>query len=120
MNWKHNLLPQEVQEELKRAANDLWNKHQKDRINAIREIEKRALKNHPQYFIEGKPIIQKKKKGWRFGEDHHRAKLSDSDVVRIVRLHKEGLSMDRIARHFNCGKTTVWKIVHCVIRGKGC
>jgi len=50
--------------------------------------------------------------GWRVGESHHRARISDYDVELIRCLHEEGMSCAEIARKFECARTTVSSIVN--------
>jgi predicted transcriptional regulator len=58
------------------------------------------------------PIIRRNARGWRVGECHHRAKLTDDDVRLIRELRAEfGLTYRVIAEKFECGKSTVERIV---------
>jgi len=51
--------------------------------------------------------------GYPIGEDHHNAKLSDSDVHLIRELHEEyGLSFREIAEKFEVAWETVRDIVN--------
>lgn len=51
-------------------------------------------------------------RGWRIGESHHRAKLSDADVAKMRRVHAAGGAGYRIlARAFRCSLSTVRDIV---------
>lgn len=50
--------------------------------------------------------------GWRCGESHHRAKVSDHDVELMRELHEEGMKVSEIARKFDCARSTVSDIVH--------
>jgi DNA invertase Pin-like site-specific DNA recombinase len=50
--------------------------------------------------------------GWRCGESHHRAKISDRDVKLMRELHEDGLMVSEIARKFECKRSTVSDIVH--------
>ena len=58
-------------------------------------------------------------KGYRSGENHHRAKLTNRDVDVIFAMRAQSISLRSIARKMDCGKTTVWKILNGVIRGRG-
>lgn len=46
-------------------------------------------------------------RGWTIGASHHRARLSDSDVERIVALREQGMFFREIAQRFGVGETTV-------------
>lgn len=77
------------------------------------------LKKWRQVSTTGKT---KRGNGWRVGETHHRAKLTDHDVELIRVLHEDGLSCAEIARKFYCARTTVSSIVnyqHRVTREEG-
>lgn len=56
-------------------------------------------------------------KGYRIGESHTLAKLSDNDVELIRQLHP-ALSYREIARKFDVHKSTIQKIVSCQSRGQ--
>ncbi|TXI28090.1 MAG: hypothetical protein E6Q69_17015 [Aquipseudomonas alcaligenes] len=45
--------------------------------------------------------------GCRCGEDHPRAKLSDTDIELIFALRAEGLPYSLIAQKMDCAKSTV-------------
>jgi len=50
--------------------------------------------------------------GYRIGETHHRAKLSDNDV-RLIRLLREcGLNTVEIASKFNCSPSNISAITN--------
>lgn len=51
--------------------------------------------------------------GYRCGETHHRAKLSDHDIDLIRDLHEEGLGYRRIAAKFEISPSAVRHIVKC-------
>lgn len=57
-------------------------------------------------------------RGYRIGQYHHRAKLSDHDVSLIFQLRDEGATLEKIAHYMDCGKTTIWKILNGYIRGQ--
>jgi len=46
-------------------------------------------------------------RGWTIGASHHRAKLSDEDVERIVALREQGMFFREIAERYGIGETTV-------------
>lgn len=48
--------------------------------------------------MERRQYICVNAQGRRIGEDHHRAKLSNSDIDLILELRDEGLSYEAIAR----------------------
>lgn len=55
--------------------------------------------------------IRRNAGGWRVGESHGMAKLSDKDVELIRTLYEEGLGYGRISKKFECGESTVRDIV---------
>lgn len=61
-------------------------------------------------------------RGFRVGETHHRAKLSDADVALIIELREAGLTYDQIVKKFDDGvpisRTAVRKICACVTRAQ--
>ncbi len=51
-------------------------------------------------------------KGYRVGECHQRAKLTDAEVARMRRMYRPGVvGMPTLAREFHCGLSTVRDIV---------
>lgn len=58
----------------------------------------------------------KTKKHERRGENHHRAKLADSDIEMIRKKYKEGVSQAKLARHYEVSVTYMHKIVHGLAR----
>lgn len=62
--------------------------------------------------------IQRNGKGYRVGQCHHRAKLTDVDVALIFELRMQGLSIVAIARKMECGRTTVYKIIRGMMRNQ--
>ncbi len=60
--------------------------------------------------------------GYRVGESHHRAKLSDKDIEQILYLREAGLSCAEIAGKFDDGlgvsKSTVRDVCSGRIRGQ--
>lgn len=55
-------------------------------------------------------LVGVNEKGYRIGEDHPQAKLSDADVELIRELHFEhGLSYGEIARKWDEGEVTITK-----------
>lgn len=62
--------------------------------------------------------IQYNERGFRIGQYHQGAKLTDHDVELIFRMREQGMTMARIASQMECSKTTVWKILKGHIRGQ--
>lgn len=56
--------------------------------------------------------------GYRIGESHHRAKLSDDDVDLILYLRSEGLSYAAIAAKFDDGVTVSKSTVRDICLGR--
>ena len=50
--------------------------------------------------------------GWRVGETHHRAKLTDHDVELIRLLREGGMKVREIAKKFECTPENVSQIVN--------
>lgn len=55
--------------------------------------------------------LKRNARGWRIGDDHHNAKLSDEDVELIRRLFEEGLRPPEIAEKFETSVNTIYGIV---------
>lgn len=51
--------------------------------------------------------MKRNPQGYRIGEGHHRAKLSDRQVECIRRLRDGGFSYRQIAEHMQCSMWTV-------------
>lgn len=66
----------------------------------------------------GLEMIYRNSKGYRIGESHPRARLTNADVEHIFALREEGLSFRAIAEKMDCGSTTVNKIIKGQIRGQ--
>lgn len=62
--------------------------------------------------------IQRNSKGYRIGQCHHRAKLTDADVALIFALRMQGFSIVTIAKKMECGCTTVYKIINGQMRNQ--
>jgi hypothetical protein len=56
--------------------------------------------------------------GYRVGESHHRAKLSDKDIETILYLREAGLSYGQIARKFDDGVAISKSTVRDVCNGR--
>ena len=50
--------------------------------------------------------------GWRVGETHHRAKLTDDDVELIRLLREGGMKVKEIAKNFECTPQNISTIVN--------
>jgi len=50
--------------------------------------------------------------GYRVGETHHNAKLSDDDVELIRQLHEKGMQCSEIAKKFYCARSTISDIAN--------
>ncbi len=50
--------------------------------------------------------------GWRVGETHHRAKLTDDDVELIRLLREGGMKVKEIAKKFECTPQNISTIIH--------
>lgn len=50
--------------------------------------------------------------GWRVGETHHRAKLTDHDVELIRLLREGGMKIKEIARKFECSPSNISEITN--------
>lgn len=57
-------------------------------------------------------------RGYRIGEGHHRAKLSDADIATILDLRDEGLSYGAIARKFDDDVTVSKSTVRDICLGR--
>lgn len=56
--------------------------------------------------------VKRNRKGYRVGECHQKAKLTDAEVARMRRMYRPGIvSMPLLAREFGCGLSTVRDIV---------
>ena len=55
--------------------------------------------------------VKRNHRGYRVGESHHRAKLTDDDVRLVRALHNEGLGYGTIARKFDSAPSTIRDIV---------
>jgi DNA invertase Pin-like site-specific DNA recombinase len=62
--------------------------------------------------VIGSPqLIRRNSQGYRIGECHHNAKLTDDDCRLIRELRDEGLTYKEIAEKFECSLWTVRDIV---------
>lgn len=57
-------------------------------------------------------------RGFRIGESHHRAKLTEDDVDLILYLRDEGLSYAAIASKFDDGMTVSKSTVRDICQGR--
>jgi DNA invertase Pin-like site-specific DNA recombinase len=77
--------------------------------NGKRSIKQLLLRRWQTVRTTGKTL---RGNGWRCGESHHRAKVSDHDVELMRELHDDGMKVSEIARKFDCARSTVSDIVH--------
>jgi DNA invertase Pin-like site-specific DNA recombinase len=57
-------------------------------------------------------LIALSERGYRIGESHHNAKLTDDQVEKIRCMHDCGLGYQSIANQFGVSKSTVRDIVN--------
>lgn len=70
--------------------------------------DKIRLKKEDSFLINKRRMIGVDENGYRVGESHHNAKLSDAEVDLIRDLHEEGMIGYRaLARHFGCSRDTI-------------
>ncbi len=55
--------------------------------------------------------LMRNAKGYRIGQDHHNAKLTDEDVEMIRLLYDEGVKAPEIARKFETSVNTIYGII---------
>lgn len=65
-----------------------------------------------------KKIVAVNAAGYRIGEGHHRAKLTDADIDLILYLRDEGLSYAEIAAKFDDGMTVSKSTVRDICLGR--
>lgn len=59
------------------------------------------------------PRIARNHRGWRVGERHGRAKLTDEQVRKMRRMYRPGVvGYETLAEEFGCGASTVRDIVN--------
>jgi IS30 family transposase len=63
-------------------------------------------------------VVAVNEKGYRIGESHHNAKLTDEEIDMIFYLHEQGLGTRTIAAKFDDGKTISRTTVRNVLRGR--
>ena len=95
-------------------------------VERLQERPREGVEDYSQTIVTGEmkkerggKEVQRSWQGYRVGEGHQRAKLTDAQVVEIRRKHRAGESLAKIARCFGVGRTTVWKIVHLHTRSNG-
>lgn len=64
-----------------------------------------------------KRIVGVNARGWRVGQDHHGAKLTDAEVELIRELRDEGWTYACLAEKFETSKDTIAAI--CTYRRRG-
>jgi hypothetical protein len=60
--------------------------------------------------MNGKRVVGVNAKGYRVGEDHHRARLTDGEIAIMRRLRAEGWSLQALADKFEVSKTHAWRV----------
>jgi hypothetical protein len=66
-------------------------------------------------YVTGKQNQQHSKnilKTFQMGERHHKAKLTEKDIVRIFTLHFAGASLSELGKIFNCTAVNIGYILH--------
>ena len=61
-------------------------------------------------------LVAVNEKGYRLGEDHQRAKLTNHEVECIRRLHADGMDYQMIAEKYEVSKTLIARICRFEIR----
>lgn len=61
--------------------------------------------------------VKRNENGYRIGDTHHRAKLTDHEVELIRQLHGEGMKARDIAKKFGISKGQASKILRHQQRG---
>jgi group I intron endonuclease len=83
-----------------------------DTRNKMRESAIIRFENHPVSEETRKKIsIARAGKAVEFGENHHAAKLKETDVRAIRQLHSDGMRFADLARKFGVRHSTIGKIV---------
>ena len=62
--------------------------------------------------------LSKRGRGWRVGETHHNAKLTDHDVELIRLLREGGMKLKEIAKKFRCTPEYIGQIVNYKYRSQ--
>lgn len=91
-------------------------------VRVFRALQVRNYKMKNQDRTTGKYLHPAKvgtnSAGYRVGESHHRAKLSDADIELILYLREAGLSFSQIAGKFDAGVTVSKSTVRDVCSGR--
>lgn len=62
--------------------------------------------------------LQRNSRGWRIGQGHHRAKLTDAQVARMRSLFERGIGYKALAREFGCSVSTARDICRGTTRAR--
>jgi Mor family transcriptional regulator len=65
-----------------------------------------------------KKLVAVNERGYRIGEDHPCAVLTDRDIELLFQLHEEGWGYRRLAAKFDCSKSLVRRILKGEVRGQ--
>lgn len=65
-----------------------------------------------------KKMIAVNECGYRIGEDHHNAKLTNHEIDLLLELREDGWSYRRLADKFEIGKSTVRDICKGICRSQ--
>jgi len=52
----------------------------------------------------------------RYGENNHKATLTDSQVEEVRKMRNAGVPQRRVAKQFRVSQSTVWRIAHNLVR----
>jgi hypothetical protein len=63
-------------------------------------------------------VVAVNERGYRIGESHHNAKLTQEEIDMIFYLHEQGLGTRTIAAKFDDGKTVSRTTVRNVLKGR--
>lgn len=84
-------------------------KHTQDSLIKISEAAKNRIQTQETKSKISNTLnsLTKEQRNIEYGEKHHSAKLTESDVVKIIQLIKEGTSNSNIARVFGVHRNTI-------------
>lgn len=57
-------------------------------------------------------------RGTALGQYNHRSKYSDREVSQVIEMYESGFAIFEVARTMEMPKSTVWAIVHGLIRSQ--
>ncbi|MEX0313769.1 MAG: HNH endonuclease [Allomuricauda sp.] len=88
----------------------------KPNLHEIRHLDGNPSNNSPENLSYGtaKQNAQDRKRHGNYfsGEDHHNAKLTNKDAIRIRTLRKKGLKVKRLANQFHVSVATIESIIY--------